>query len=150
WLMIDTGPGLGKRFEEALEAALLLARVALSAGTAVGAMTVPAAGEEPRIVPPRRGPSAWPALMAPLYAGRPAAASSDYPSAAAALMEGQRGRAHVVVLTGVRDRGTSDLGAALRLLRTRHEVWLAGGGSDTAPLPVSLVNRWLAARAAAV
>jgi uncharacterized protein (DUF58 family) len=149
WLMLDTGPGLGQRFEEALQAALLLAYVALSVGTVVGAMTIEAGGVKRRIVPPRRGPSAWPALVAALYDVRPAAAPSDHPSAAAALMHGQRGRAHVVVLTGVNDRGTSDLSAALRLLRTRHEVWLAGGG-DTGSLPLSLVNRWLAARAAAV
>jgi uncharacterized protein (DUF58 family) len=149
WLMLDGGPSLAQRFEEALQAMLLLAHVALRAGDAVGAMIIVAGGDEPRTVPPRRGPGAWPSLLAALRDVQPASAPSDYPSAAAALMEGQRGRARVLVLTGVRDRGTSDLRAALRLLRTRHEVWVAGGSGEPSPLPIALVNRYLAARAEA-
>jgi hypothetical protein len=46
----------------------------------------------------------------------------------------------------VRDHGTNDLHDALRLLRTRHEVWVAGGAGDPSPLGAALVNRYLAAR----
>jgi len=144
WLLLDGGPSLQQRFDEALDALLLLAHVALQAGDAVGAMTIGAGPDDQRVVAPRRGTAALNTLITTLMDVQPHSAASDFPSAAAALMQGQRGRARIVVLTGVRDSGPSDLGAALRLLRTRHEVWLVGAG-DPSPLGVALVNRYFGA-----
>lgn len=115
----------GSHFDEALNALMLLAHVALKEGDAVGAMTF---GTEPggqRHFAPRKGSHSLNALMATLYDIEPRATHSDYLLAAADLMRVQRKRALVVVLTNFRDEDSAELEPALRLLRSRHLVLLA-------------------------
>ena len=112
-------------FDDALNALMLLAHVALKEGDAVGAMTF---GTEPgneRHFAPRKGSRSLNALMATLYDIEPRATHSDYLMAASRLMHLQRKRALVVVLTNFRDEDSAELGPALRLLRTRHLVLVA-------------------------
>lgn len=115
----------GSHFDEALNALMLLAHVALAEGDAVGALTF---GTEPggqRHYAPRKGGHSLNALMATLYDIQPRATHSDYLMAATELMRVQRKRALVVILTNFRDEDGAELGPALRLLRTRHLVLLA-------------------------
>src|SRR5204863_9782 len=50
---------------------------------------------------------------------------SDYVAAAHEVLRTQRKRALVIVITNFRDEDSAELGAALRLLRSRHLVLLA-------------------------
>jgi uncharacterized protein (DUF58 family) len=63
--------------------------------------------------------------MAGLFDVQPSPAHSDYVSAARELLRRHAKRALVIVITNFRDEDSSELGAALRLLRTRHRVMLA-------------------------
>ena len=115
----------GSHFDEALNALMLLAHVALNEGDAVGAMTFGQDAGEQRHYAPRKGKHALNSLMAMLYDIEPRATHSDYLMAAAELMRVQRKRALVVVLTNFRDEDSAELEPALRLMRSRHLVLLA-------------------------
>ncbi len=115
----------GSHFDEALNALMLLAHVALKEGDAVGAMTFGTEVGQQRHFAPRKGSHSLNALMAMLYDIEPRATHSDYLLAAADLMRVQRKRALIVVLTNFRDEDSAELAPALRLLRTRHLVLLA-------------------------
>jgi len=117
-------PGVS-HFDEALNALMLLAHVALGEGDAVGAMTFGTEAGGERHFAPRKGSHSLNALMATLYDIQPRATHSDYLMAAAELMRVQRKRALVVILTNFRDEDSAELAPALRLLRTRHLVLLA-------------------------
>ena len=82
------------------------------------------AGEE-RSFPPRKGAHALNALMGELYGVQPTPTHSDYVTAAQDLLRRQRRRALVIVITNFRDEDSTELGQALRLLRSRHLVLLA-------------------------
>ncbi|HET7698642.1 MAG TPA: DUF58 domain-containing protein [Vicinamibacterales bacterium] len=112
-------------FDQVLNAVMLLSYVALGQGDAVGAMTfgTPPGGE--RSFPPRKGKHALNALMGQMYDVQPTATHSDYLAAARALLLRQRKRALVIVITNFRDEDSTELAAALRLLRHRHLVLLA-------------------------
>ena len=158
----------GSHFDEALNALVLLAHVALKEGDAVGAMTF---GTEPggqRHFAPRKGSHSLNALMAMLFDIEPRATHSDYLLAAADLMRVQRKRALIVVLTNFRDEDSAELERALRLLRSHHLVLLASlrqrGPRDAVArlatrdvplidvepmqLPAQLVNRYRAVKRA--
>jgi uncharacterized protein (DUF58 family) len=115
----------GSHFDEALNALMLLAHVALKEGDAVGAMTFGTAPDDARLFAPRKGHASLNALVAALYDIEPRATHSDYLVAATELIRKQRKRALVVVLTNFRDEDVPELEPALRLLRTRHLVLLA-------------------------
>jgi uncharacterized protein (DUF58 family) len=112
-------------FDQALNAVMLLAFVALQAGDAVGAMTfgTPEAGE--KRLAPRKGRQTLHSLMAELAEVEPTLTFSDYTRCAADLMSRQRKRALVVLITNCRDEDAEELAAALALLRSRHLVVLA-------------------------
>ena len=74
---------------------------------------------------PRKGAHALNALMGQLYGVQPTPTHSDYVAAAQDLLRRQRKRALVIVITNFRDEDSSELGQALRLLRSRHLVLLA-------------------------
>ncbi|HEX4151389.1 MAG TPA: DUF58 domain-containing protein [Steroidobacteraceae bacterium] len=122
----DSQSGIGaSHFDQSLDALMLLAFVALGKGDAVGAMTFGAVpGSEKRFAP-RKGPQTLNALMAELGDIEPTASFSDYTIAAADLVQRQRKRGLVVLITNCRDEDTAELGAAIRLLRSRHLVVLA-------------------------
>jgi len=112
-------------FDQVLNAVMLLSYVALAQGDAVGAMTfgTPPGGE--RSFAPRKGTQALNLLMGQLYDVQPTLTHSDYVAAARMLLQRQRKRALVIVITNFRDEDSVELSHALRLLRRRHLVLLA-------------------------
>jgi uncharacterized protein (DUF58 family) len=112
-------------FDQALNAVMLLAFVALNSGDAVGAMTFGTPAEGARGFAPRKGRQSLHALMAELGDVEPTLTFSDYTRCAADLMGRQRKRALVVLITNCRDEDSEELAAALALLRSRHLVVLA-------------------------
>jgi len=115
----------GSHFDEALNALMLLAYVALKEGDEVGAMTFGSDPAEARRFAPRKGAAALNSLMGTLYDIQPKATHSDYVLAARDLMRVQHKRALVVVLTNFRDEDAAELQPALALMRSRHLVLLA-------------------------
>jgi uncharacterized protein (DUF58 family) len=112
-------------FDQVLNAVMLLSYVALKQGDAVGALTFGTPPEEARVFAPRKGAHALNALMGELYSVQPSATHSDYLSVAQNLLLRHHKRSLVIVITNFRDEDGSELGQALRLLRTRHLVLLA-------------------------
>jgi uncharacterized protein (DUF58 family) len=112
-------------FDQVLNAVMLLAYVALKEGDAVGAATFGTPAGEERSFPPRKGTHALNALMGELYAVEPTATHSDYVAAAQDVLRAYPKRALVIVVTNFRDEDSTELGQALRLLRSRHLVLLA-------------------------
>jgi uncharacterized protein (DUF58 family) len=115
----------GSHFDQALNAAMLLAYVALKDGDAVGAMTFGHDASEHRHCAPAKGMGALNALVARLHDVEPTPTHSDYLAAARDLMLRLRRRSLVVVLTNFRDEDCEELEDALKLMRTRHLVMLA-------------------------
>ncbi len=117
---------LGKtHFDQVLNAVMLLSYVALKQGDEVGAMTFGTPPEGARSFPPRKGVQALNLLMGELYAVQPTPTHSDYIDAARNFLARHNKRSLVVIITNFRDEDSSELGSALRLLRTRHLVLLA-------------------------
>lgn len=112
-------------FDQVLNAVMLLSYVALKQGDAVGALTFGTPPDEARVFAPRKGAHALNALMGELYSVQPSATHSDYLSVAQNLLRRHHKRSLVIVITNFRDEDSSELGQALRLLRTRHLVLLA-------------------------
>lgn len=112
-------------FDQVLNAVMLLAYVALKQGDAVGAMTFGTPVAYERSFAPRKGARSLNALMGQLYGVQPTPTHSDYVAAAQSLLHRQHKRALVVVITNFRDEDSTELGHALRLLRSRHLVLLA-------------------------
>lgn len=121
----DEGTHSGSHFDEALNATMLLAHVALKDGDEVGAITFGTAPEHKRSFAPRKGLKTLSALTAVLHDIQPEATHSDYLMAARDLMRVHAKRALIVVLTNFRDEDAPELDAALKLLRSRHLVLLA-------------------------
>lgn len=109
-------------FDHALNALLLLAYVALRQGDAVGLQCF--AGSE-RWLATAKGPGVLRRLLETVYDLQPTLHSADYAAAGAALLNRQRKRALVVVLTNLRDEDSDQLLPMLGLLRRRHLVLLA-------------------------
>jgi uncharacterized protein (DUF58 family) len=127
-LVIDCGRRMASKddelshFDHALNAALLLAHVALRQGDAVGMMTM--AGIN-RYCEPRKSVAAVNAILNRVYDIEPTLAVPDYNLAARDVMRQVRRRSLVIVLTNLRDEDDETLLPALKLLRTRHLVVLA-------------------------
>jgi uncharacterized protein (DUF58 family) len=121
----DEGTVHGSHFDEALNATMLLAHVALKDGDEVGAITFGTSPEKRRAFAPRKGLATLSALTAVLHDIQPEAMHSDYLIAARDLMRVHSKRALVVLLTNFRDEDAPELDAALKLLRSRHLVLLA-------------------------
>ncbi|MCK9688281.1 DUF58 domain-containing protein [Scleromatobacter humisilvae] len=115
----------GSHFDQALNAAMLLAYVALKDGDAVGAMTFGHDASQQRHFAPAKGMAALNSLVARLHDIEPSPTHSDYLAAARDLMLRVRRRSLVVVLTNFRDEDCEELEDALKLMRTRHLVLLA-------------------------
>jgi uncharacterized protein (DUF58 family) len=112
-------------FDQVLNAVMLFTYVALKDGDAVGAMTFGTPAGEERSFAPRKGAHTLNALMGQLYGVQPTPTHSDYVIAAQDLLRRQRKRALVIVVTNFRDEDSTELGHALRLLRSRHLVLVA-------------------------
>lgn len=127
--------------DHVLDAALLLAHVALRQGDAVGVLAVGALtngsvhGTTPddvaslpvvnRWLAPRKSPAMLDAIMNQLYDLQPSLVSTDYHAAASELMVRVPKRALVVMLTNLRDEDDDTLAPALRMIAQRHLVLLA-------------------------
>jgi uncharacterized protein (DUF58 family) len=121
-----TGVAIGTtHFDQVLNSVMLLTYVALKQGDAVGAMTFGTPAGQGRSFAPRKGAQALNALMGQFYGVQPTPTHSDYVAAAEDLLRRQRKRALVIVITNFRDEDSTELGHALRLLRSRHLVLLA-------------------------
>jgi len=112
-------------FDQVLNAVMLLSYVALNQGDAVGALTFGTPPGAEKSFAPKKGAHALNALMGELYGLQPTPTHSDYVSAAVDLLKRHNKRALVIIITNFRDEDSSELGYALRLLRSRHVVMLA-------------------------
>jgi len=121
----DTGRGGAAHFDQVLNAVMLLAYVALRQGDAVGVMTFGTPPGQERSFAPSKGAQRLNAMMAQLYDIEPAPTHADYVAAAQELLRRQRKRALVIIVTNFRGEVSTELGYALRLLRSRHLVLLA-------------------------
>jgi uncharacterized protein (DUF58 family) len=122
----DRHGGVGtSHFDQVLNAVMLLSYVALHEGDAVGALTFGTPPGAEKSFAPEKGVHALNALMGELYGVQPTPTHSDYVSAALNLLRRYHKRALVIVITNFRDEDSSELGFALRLLRSRHLVMLA-------------------------
>jgi uncharacterized protein (DUF58 family) len=108
--------------DEALNALLLLAYVAVRQGDAVGLMTF---GGPRRWFAPRKDPDTVNRLLNAVFDLQPTLKAADPLAAARELMQSQTRRAMVLVLTNSRDEDRQALSAAIRLLRRRHLVVIA-------------------------
>jgi uncharacterized protein (DUF58 family) len=141
-LVIDCGRRMASKdddlshFDHTLNAALLLAHVALRQGDAVGMLTT---GGVHRYLEPRKSIGAVHSMLNRVYDLEPTLAVPDYDQAAREVMRHLRRRALVILLTNLRDEDDDTLLPALNLLRTRHLVVLAS-------LREAIVSRALSAR----
>jgi uncharacterized protein (DUF58 family) len=141
-LVLDCGRRMAAKdgelshFDHTLNAALLLAHVALRQGDAVGMMTI---GGIHRYCEPRKSIAAVHAIMNRMYDVEPTLAVPDYYRAATEVMRQVRRRALVILLTNLRDEDDDGLLPALSLLRSRHLVVLAS-------LREAILSRALTAR----
>ena len=127
-LMLDTGQRLlahdnGRgHFDDALNASLLLAWLALQQGDSVG---LAAHGGDNRWVPAQRGQGHLDTLLRASHDLQPDDQPTDFLEAAAQLERRQRRRALVVLVTNLREEDHDDLLAAVHLLQRRHLVCVA-------------------------
>lgn len=108
--------------DEALNAILLLAFVAVRQGDAVGLMTF---GGPRRWLAPRKDPNTVNRLLNAVFDLQPTLEAADPLAAARDLMKTQTRRAMVLLLTNSRDEDRSELAAAVGLLRRHHLVVIA-------------------------
>jgi uncharacterized protein (DUF58 family) len=127
-LVVDCGRRMGAKdgelshFDHTLNAALLVAHVALRQGDAVGMLTM---GGVSRFCEPRKSLGALHAILNHAYDIEPTPAMPDYELAASQVMRRVRRRALIILLTNLRDEDDAALLPALKLLRSRHLVVLA-------------------------
>lgn len=108
--------------DQALDAALLLAAIALRQGDAVGLLTY---GGPQRWFAPRQGPDTLRRLLAAVYDLEASLQAADPLLAARALLLSQPRRALVVLITNSRDEDHPELLGAVRLLRRQHLLVIA-------------------------
>lgn len=127
-LLIDTGQrmltadGQRSHFDDVLNAALLLAWLALRQGDGVA---LAAHGGPSRWVNGQRGMGHLDTLLRAAHDLHPEPVATDYLAAASELSVRQRRRSLVVLLTNVRDEDSDELLAAVQLLKRRHLVCVA-------------------------
>lgn len=127
-LLLDSGRRLLARdgdlshFDHVLNAALMVAYMALRQGDAVGML---AAGTRNRYLAPGRGLGMIDTLLNHVFDVHAEAVATDYLDAALQLSTRQRRRSLVLLITNVRDEDIEDLIAAVRQLQRRHLVCVA-------------------------
>jgi uncharacterized protein (DUF58 family) len=108
--------------DDALNALMLLAYVAVRQGDAVGLL---AYGGGERWFPPQRAPDTVHRLLRAVYDLTPSLAVADPLAAARALLTRQPRRALVLIVTNSRDEDHPELLRAVQVLRRRHLVLVA-------------------------
>ena len=119
--MLARDDGLA-HFDHALNAALVLAHIALRQGDAVGLMTT---GGARRHLPPQRGLGTIDRLLDITFDLQAQPVATDYLDAATQVGIRQSRRALVVLLTNLRDEDVDDLAVAVHQLQRRHLVCVA-------------------------
>ncbi len=119
---MHTKDGDLSHFDHALNAVLLLTWVALRQGDSLGILTF--SGHD-RWLPPVKGPTGLTTVLKQVYDLHSTTQPSDYVEAANRLMQRQRRRSLVVLVTNVRGEDCDELLPALRMLRKRHLVLVA-------------------------
>ena len=126
--MIDSGrrmrsneDGLG-HFDHAINASVLLSYVALRQGDSVGLMSF---GGNQRWLPSSKGAANINRILNHVYDLQPTTNASDYSGAAQFLVQRQRKRSMVILVTNTRDEDVDDLMASIHLLRKHHLILLA-------------------------
>lgn len=109
-------------FDEALNALLLLAHVALRQGDAVGCV---AFGALERVIAPRKGRRAMNDLLEKVFDLTPGLCAPDYRAAAGLAWRVTSKRSLLLLLTNLRDEDGGEIEAAVQLLRRRHLVLVA-------------------------
>lgn len=128
FFLIDCGQNMRAKdgplshFDHTLNAVLLLSKVALNQGDAVGLSTF--SGPE-RHLAPRKGVAQVNLVMNTLFDVEPSLMTSDYETAARDLLKKLHKRALVVLVTNLRDEDYPVLMPALQLLNRHHLVLLA-------------------------
>lgn len=117
-----TQDGELSHFDHTLNAVLLLSHVALRQGDAVGLLTFSGAR---RHLKPAKGSAGVHRVLKALFDLEPTTQPPDYQEAARELMQRQRKRGLVVLVTNLRDEDADELLPALRTLRGRHLVLVA-------------------------
>ena len=127
-MLLDTGRRLLAKddalshFDHVLNASLVVSYLALRRGDAVGLM---ASGGDARWLAPQRGLGAVDTLLNTIFDLQARPVATDYLEAATQLMQRQRRRALVMLVTNVRDEDIEDLLTAVRLLQRKHLVCVA-------------------------
>lgn len=127
-LVVDCGRRMAARdgplthLDRALDAAMLLAFVALRQGDAVGLATL---GGDERWLAPRKSRAMMNTLLDQAFDLRPSLRTPDFVELASNIRIRQRKRALIVLLTNLRDEDDDSLDEALALLRERHLVLIA-------------------------
>ncbi len=127
-LLLDTGRRLLAHdaglihFDHVLNAALMVAYMALRQGDAVGLL---AAGGKTRYLAPARGLGTIDSLLNTVFDLKAEPIATDYLDAAMQLSARQPRRSLILLVTNVRDEDIDDLVAAVRQLQKRHLVCVA-------------------------
>jgi uncharacterized protein (DUF58 family) len=109
-------------FDHTLNAILLLSYVALRQGDALGLQTF--SGMQ-RWIAPRKGHSVIKTILNGIYDLEPTLQTSDYLSAAERLMQRQKRRALIILISNLRDQESDELIPALHVLKRKHLVLVA-------------------------
>lgn len=127
-LLLDTGrrmlarDGALAHFDHVLNAALMVAYIALRQGDAVGLL---ASGGDSRFMAPHRGLGTIDTLLNTVFDLEARPVATDYLEAATMLGARQSRRSLVLLITNARDEDIEDLVAAVRQLQRRHLVCVA-------------------------
>ncbi len=114
-------------FDHSLNAMLLLSYVALHQGDAVGFSTFATADEQQtqRYLPAKKGMATIQSLLNHVYDLHASAVTPDYAQAVMQLLQRQKKRALIIVLTNLRDEDSHELMQALQLLKGKHLLIIA-------------------------
>ena len=132
-LVLDCGRRMRARdgalshFDHALNAVLLLAHIAVRQGDAVGLSTF---GGPQRSLAPRKGVGVVNHLLNATYDIQPTVYAADLAQALEDCSRGVRKRSFIVLVSNIGDEEPDDLVEAVRSLRRRHLVLLAGLHED--------------------
>lgn len=110
-------------FDHSLQAMLLLSFTALKQGDAVGLLTF--AHEQARFVPPHKGVAQLGRLVQGVYDIEPSLQAGDLAAAVNVLLQKQKRRALVVVLTHLNHEDDAELSTQLLRLKRHHLVLVA-------------------------
>ncbi|MDJ0839420.1 MAG: DUF58 domain-containing protein [Acidobacteriota bacterium] len=115
--------GALSHFDHALNAVLMLSAVALRGGDAVGLITF--GGQERRLAA-RKGSGQLNLLLSQTYDIQPGLQTSDFLEVARQVLVHCRKRSLLVLVTNLKDDDDGELNKALKMLRRKHLVLLAG------------------------